>query len=90
MLVIGFDEGRELSEHNLGSQVLIQVLVRCREFGLNGEPSTLNAGCLPHKPPNGPHAVKAMEKPSVLQTWLKPSESAPDLSRVKAATLTAM
>jgi quercetin dioxygenase-like cupin family protein len=87
VVLFGFAEGQELSEHTSTSQALIQVLSGRCEFTLDGKPHALKAGDLLHMPPNLPHAVKATEKFSMLLTLLKPAEAAPILSRVKAVAL---
>ncbi len=86
MVLFGFAEGQELSEHTSTAQALVQILSGRCEFSLDGKPHLLKAGDLLHLPPNQPHAVKATEKFSMLLTLLKPAEAAPGLSRVKAAT----
>lgn len=89
VVLFGFAEGQELSEHTSTAQALIQILSGSCEFTLDGKAHLLKAGDLLHMPPNLPHAVKATEKFSMLLTLLKPAEAAPALSRVKAATLAA-
>ncbi len=89
VVLFGFAEGQELSEHTSTSEALIQILSGRCEFSLDGKPHSLKAGDLLHMPPNLPHAVKATEKFSMLLTLLKPAENAPGLSRVKAGALTA-
>lgn len=87
VVLFGFAEGQELSEHTSTSQALIQVLSGSCEFTLDGKPHALKGGDLLHMPPNLPHAVKATEKFSMLLTLFKPAETAPVLSRVKAGAL---
>ena len=89
VVLFGFAEGQELSEHTSTSQALIQILSGRCEFSLDGKLHLLKAGDLLHMPPNLPHAVKATEKFSMLLTLLKPAEAAPGLSRVKAAAAVA-
>ena len=86
VVLFGFAEGQELSEHTSTAQALIQVLSGSCEFSVDGKPHSLKAGDLLHMPPNVPHAVRATEKFSMLLTLLKPAETAAGLSRVKAAT----
>jgi quercetin dioxygenase-like cupin family protein len=87
VVLFGFADGQELSEHTSTAQALIQILSGSCEFSLEGKPHRLKAGDLLHLPPNLPHAVKATETFSMLLTLFKPVESAPALSRVKAGTL---
>jgi quercetin dioxygenase-like cupin family protein len=85
VVLFGFAEGQELSEHTSTAQALIQILSGHCEFTFDGKPQLLKAGDLLYMPPNLPHAVKATEKFSMLLTLLKPVETARDLSRGKAA-----
>ena len=86
VVLFGFAEGQELSEHTSTSQALVQVLSGSCEFSLDGKPHSLKAGDLLHMPPHLRHAVKATEKFSMLLTLFKPAEAAPGLIRVKAST----
>ena len=87
VVLFGFAQGQELSEHTSTAQALIQILSGRCSFTLDGKPHELKAGDLLHMPPNLPHTVKATEKFSMLLTLLKQAEPAPSLSRVKAETL---
>jgi quercetin dioxygenase-like cupin family protein len=89
VVLFGFSEGQELSEHTSTAQALIQILSGRCEFSLDGKPHSLKAGDLIHMPPNLRHAVKATEKFSMLLTLLKPVEAPPGFSRIKAATVAA-
>ena len=89
VVLFGFSEGQELTEHTSTAQALIQVLSGSCEFSLDGKPHTLKAGDLLHMPPNLPHAVKATEKFSMLLTLLKPAEPVPGLNAVKTGMLPA-
>lgn len=77
VVLFGFAEGQELTEHTSTAQALIQVLSGSCEFSLNGEPRTLKPGDLLYMPPNTPHAVRAMEAFSMLLTLLSPTEPKP-------------
>lgn len=73
VVLFGFAEGQELTEHTSTAEALIQILTgRCR-FLLDGQPRDLQAGDLLHLPPHLPHAVKATEPFSMLLTLLKPA-----------------
>jgi quercetin dioxygenase-like cupin family protein len=74
VVLFGFAQGQELSEHTSTSQALIQVLSGSCEFTLSGKPHVLKAGDLLYMPPNVPHAVKATEQFSMLLTLMKPTE----------------
>ena len=86
VLLFGFAEGQELTEHISTAQVLIEILSGRCEFSLDGKPHALKAGDILHMPPNQPHAVKATERFSMLLTLLKPAAPALRLSRVKAVS----
>jgi quercetin dioxygenase-like cupin family protein len=70
MILFGFAEGQELTEHTSTKQALIQVLSGECEFWLEGKPFQLKTGDLLHMPPNAPHAVKATKQFSMLLTLL--------------------
>lgn len=72
VVLFGFAEGQELSEHTSTWHALVQVLSGSCEFSLAGEWRTLRAGDLLHMPPGMPHAVKAAGSFSMLLTLLKP------------------
>jgi len=86
VVLFGFAEGQELSEHTSTAQALIQVLSGSCEFILDGELHRLKAGDLLHMPPNVPHAVRATERFSMLLTLLKPAGPGQGLSRAQEAT----
>ena len=72
VVLFGFSEGQELTEHTSTQQALVQVLTGECEFSLNGQPHPLKAGDFLHMPPNLPHALKATKQFSMLLTLLKP------------------
>ena len=72
VVLFGFAEGQELTEHTSTQAALIQILSGACEFSLAGKPQTLKAGDLLYMPPNLPHAVKATKEFSMLLTLLKP------------------
>ena len=72
VVLFGFAEGQELTEHTSTQQALIQILSGECEFFLNGKPHNLKAGDLLYMPPNLPHAVKATKQFSMLLTLMKP------------------
>jgi len=78
VILFGFAEGQELSEHTSTQQAVIQILSGECEFSLGGKPHTLKTGDLIYMPPNLPHAVKATQQFSMLLTLLRPHDvSAP-------------
>ncbi|MEW6304118.1 MAG: cupin domain-containing protein [Verrucomicrobiota bacterium] len=83
VVLFGFAEGQELSEHTSTHQAVIQILSGECEFSLAGKPNLLKAGDLLYMPANLPHAVKATQPFSMLLTLLK----TPELGLPKLATL---
>jgi quercetin dioxygenase-like cupin family protein len=73
VVLFGFSEGQELTEHTSTQHALIQVLSGECEFSLGGKPHTLKAGDFLHIPPNLPHAVKATSQFAMLLTLFKPA-----------------
>jgi quercetin dioxygenase-like cupin family protein len=72
VVLFGFAEGQELTEHTSTQQALIQILSGECEFLLAGQPHAMKAGDLLYMPANLPHAVKATKQFSMLLTLLKP------------------
>ena len=72
VVLFGFAEGQELTEHTSTQHALVQVLSGECEFSLAGAPHHLKAGDLLYMPPNLPHAAKATTKFSMLLTLSKP------------------
>ncbi|HEU0038061.1 MAG TPA: cupin domain-containing protein, partial [Verrucomicrobiae bacterium] len=72
VVLFGFAEGQELTEHTSTQQALIQILSGECEFFLSGRLRNLKAGDLLFMPPNLPHAVKATKQFSMLLTLMKP------------------
>ena len=73
VVLFGFAEGQELTEHTSTQQALIEILSGECEFSLGGKPHAVKAGDLIYMPPNLPHAVKATKQFSMLLTLLKPA-----------------
>ncbi|MCX8089939.1 MAG: cupin domain-containing protein [Verrucomicrobiae bacterium] len=73
VVLFGFAQGQELTEHTSTQQALVQILTGACEFWLAGKPHRLKAGDLLYMPPNLPHAVKATEQFSMLLVLLKPA-----------------
>ena len=72
LVLFGFAEGQELTEHTSTQHATIQILSGNCEFVLAGKPHALKAGDLLYMPPNLPHAVKATTQFSMLLTFSKP------------------
>ena len=73
VVLFGFAEGQELTEHTSTQHAVIQMLSGECEFSLAGKPHPLKAGDLLYMPPNLRHAVKATTQFSMLLTLSKPS-----------------
>ena len=76
VVLFGFSEGQELTEHTSTQHAVIQILTGECEFSLAGKTSVVKAGDLIYMPPNLPHSVKAITPFSMLLTLSKPE--APD------------
>ena len=74
MVLFGFAEGQELTEHTSTQQAVIQILTGECEFSLAGQPRLLKSGDLLYMPPNLRHAVKATRPFSMLLTLTKPAD----------------
>lgn len=73
VILFGFAEGQELSEHTSTQHAVIQILSGECEFSLEGKWHTLKAGALLHMPSNLRHAVQAQQPFSMLLTFIKPA-----------------
>jgi len=76
VVLFGFAEGQELTEHTSTQSAVVQILSGDCEFSLAGKPHPAKAGDLIYMPPNLPHAVRATSQFSMLLTLSKP-ETAP-------------
>lgn len=72
VVLFGFADGQELTEHTSTQHAVIQILSGECELSLAGKPHTVKAGDLIYMPPNLPHAVKASRQFSMLLTLSKP------------------
>jgi quercetin dioxygenase-like cupin family protein len=68
VVLFGFAEGQELTEHTSTQHALVQILSGECEFDLAGQPHSLKSGDLVYLPPNVPHAVRATRQFSMLLT----------------------
>ena len=73
LVLFGFDAGQELTEHTTTQHALVQVLSGTCDFALASEWHKLKAGDALYMPPGLPHAVKAIERFSMLLTLFKPA-----------------
>lgn len=72
MVLFGFSEGQELTEHTSTQHATVQILSGECEFSLYGKPNMLKAGDFLYMPPNAPHALRATSQFSMLLTLWKP------------------
>lgn len=68
VVLFGFSEGQELTEHASSQHAIIQILSGECEFSLAGKPRVMKSGDLLYMPPNLRHAVKATHQFSMLLT----------------------
>ena len=73
VVLFGFAEGQELTEHTSTQNALVHILSGECEFSLCGQPNLLKAGDVLYMPPNAPHAVKATRQFSMLLTLFSPA-----------------
>ncbi len=73
LVLFGFSEGQELTEHTSTQHALIEVLSGECDFSLSGKVHNLKSGDLLYMPPGAPHAVKATKQFSMLLTLFKPA-----------------
>jgi quercetin dioxygenase-like cupin family protein len=72
VVLFGFAEGQELTEHTSTQNALIQVLSGECEFSLAGKPHALKSGDLLFMPAHLKHAVRATKPFSMLLTLTRP------------------
>ena len=76
VVLFGFAEGQELTEHTTTQHATVQILSGECEFDLERKTQHLKAGDFVYMPPGLPHAVRAKTRFSMLLTLLKPAISA--------------
>jgi len=72
VVLFGFSEGQELTEHTSTQHATVHLLSGECEFDLAGKTHHLKAGAFLHMPPGLPHAVRARTQFSMLLTLIKP------------------
>lgn len=73
VVLFGFSEGQELTEHTSTQHAMIEILSGQCEFSLLGKAHALKQGDFLYMPPGAPHAVKATKQFSMLLTLFKPA-----------------
>jgi len=81
MVLFGFAEGQELTEHTSTQSAVVQILSGECEFSLAGKPHPVKAGDLIYLPPNLPHAISATKQFSMLLTLSKPEPVSADSAK---------
>ena len=71
MVLFGFSEGQELTEHTSTQSAVIQILTGQAELSLAGKLQVVKAGDLIYLPPHLPHAHNAITPFSMLLTLSK-------------------
>lgn len=71
VVLFGFTEGQELSEHTSTQSAVVQILSGECEISLAGKTHAVKAGQLIYMPPNVPHAISATKQFSMLLTLFK-------------------
>ena len=89
VILFGFAQGQELTEHTSTQHALVQILSGECEFQLGSEIRHVKAGDIVYMPPRMPHALKAITDFSMLLTMIKPGATLPtgwDSARSNAKT----
>lgn len=86
VVLFGFSEGQELTEHTSTQNAVIHILSGECEFSLAGKPHSVKAGDMIYMPPNLPHAVKATKQFSMLLTLSKPEPTKAAIPEIKRAS----
>ncbi len=72
IVLFGFAEGEELTEHTSTQQATVQILSGECEFDLGRETHHLKSGDYLYMPPGQPHALRARTRFSMLLTLIRP------------------
>ncbi len=75
IVLFGFAEGQELSEHTSTQSAIVQILSGEGEIFLAGKAHAVKAGQLIYLPPNLPHAIRAAQRFSMLPTLSRAANS---------------
>jgi quercetin dioxygenase-like cupin family protein len=76
VVLFGFAQGQELSEHTSTQFAIVQILSGECQFSLGGKAHNVKGGDFVYMPPNLPHALKATTQFSMLLTLFKPEVKA--------------
>jgi quercetin dioxygenase-like cupin family protein len=71
VILFGFGQGQELTEHTSSQNALIQILSGECEFTLAGKAHPLKSGDVLYMPAGSPHAVRATKQFSMLLSLFK-------------------
>jgi quercetin dioxygenase-like cupin family protein len=87
VVLFGFAEGQELTEHSSTYEALVQILSGECEFVLDGNVHHVKAGDLVFMPPGLPHSLKATSQFSMLLTLSKPGSTPSKKEQPKKAAV---
>jgi quercetin dioxygenase-like cupin family protein len=87
VVLFGFAQGQELTEHTSTYEAVVQILSGECEFTLDGQPHALKPGDLVFMPSHLPHSVRATQQFSMLLTLSRPSGAVPARSTTKTASV---
>lgn len=73
LVVFGFDEGQELTEHTSASAAVVQVVSGSVTVGVEGEERRMGPAAWLLLPPGMPHSLRALEPSVVLLTLVRPA-----------------
>jgi quercetin dioxygenase-like cupin family protein len=71
VVLFGFAQGQELSEHTASQPAIIQLIAGEATLTLGKDKHNAKAGTWVHMPPNLPHSVEAKTEVTMLLTLLK-------------------
>jgi len=73
LVLFGFAEGQELTEHTATQHATVHILSGECDFTIGSQTHRLKPGDLLYMPPGAPHAVKAIGRFSMLLTLARPA-----------------
>lgn len=74
--VFAFDKGQGLSEHTAPFDALVHVVDGTAEITIGGTPNRLSTGAMILMPANVPHAVKAIERFTMMLVMIRETAEA--------------
>jgi quercetin dioxygenase-like cupin family protein len=77
LVLFGFAEGQELTEHTTTQHATVHILSGECDFSVGSQTHRLKPGDLLYLPPGAPHAVKAVGRFSMLLSLARPASHFP-------------